>query len=315
MSKKRMVAWLLAVCLLTSLLTACSVRHWEQTAEADGETSGMLFWEVSDADGNLLYLLGAIHVGEDSLYPLPKAVREAYAAADLLAVEVDLIAMEKNLALMAELSQMLMYTDGTTLADHLPADLYEETRMTMAELGYAAETIELLHPSVWTSVLDTAAAEACGLSGDDGVDRYLLEKAHADGKEIYELESAKQQYEMLVGLSDEISAMLLRSSLRDRETQTEALETMYEIYRSGDFAAFSAYISEDPVDLTAEEQLLYAEYVKALIDDRNVGMIAQALELLASGDVGLFVVGAAHMVGANGLIAALEAAGCTVEQK
>ena len=95
----------------------------------------------------------------------------------------------------------------------------------------------------------------------------------------------------------------------------EALKTLYATYCSGDFAAFSACVAEDLTDLTAEEQLLYAEYVKTMVDDRNVNMAKQALELLASGEVCLYVVGAAHMVGESGLVAALESAGCTVEQR
>ena len=52
-----------------------------------------------------------------------------------------------------------------------------------------------------------------------------------------------------------------------------------------------------------------------MMDARNAGMAEQALELLASGEVCFYIVGAAHMVGESGLVNALTEAGCTVEQQ
>ena len=67
--------------------------------------------------------------------------------------------------------------------------------------------------------------------------------------------------------------------------------------------------------LTEEELALYAEYTYEMVDARNVGMAEQALELLASGKVCFYIVGAAHMVGETGLVNVLTEAGCTVEQQ
>ncbi|MBR5520297.1 MAG: TraB/GumN family protein, partial [Clostridia bacterium] len=81
MNRRRIIAFLMALLMLLSVCASCKVSHSESD---DMSMSGMLFWEVSDAEGHLLYLLGSIHVGESSLYPLPKVIREAYNAADLL---------------------------------------------------------------------------------------------------------------------------------------------------------------------------------------------------------------------------------------
>ena len=282
---------------------------------AEGEPSGMLFWKVTDNAGGEQYLLGAIHVGDKSMYPLPKIVTDAYESADLLAVEADVVAMERDRKAMAELSEIFIYTDGTTIRDHLPAELYADARAYLEEIGRYSAALDYMHPAMWTSLLDLEISEACGLDDRYGVDRHFLDRAYDDGKEIYELESVKMQYEMLAGFSDEISAFLLRASLTDREAQKDELRQLYELYKSGDFAAFGAYIAEGPEGLTAEELALYAEYTYEMVDARNVGMAEQALELLASGKVCFYIVGAAHMVGETGLVNVLTEAGCTVEQQ
>ena len=70
-----------------------------------------------------------------------------------------------------------------------------------------------------------------------------------------------------------------------------------------------------PEGLTDEERLLYEEYTVSMIDERNAGMADQAVELLESGEICFYIVGAGHMVGETGLVAALERAGYTVEQR
>lgn len=315
MKTRKLTALLLILAMLASLLSACRITMAGERQPAEGEPSGMLFWKVTDNAGGELYLLGAIHVGDKSMYPLPKIVTDAYESADLLAVEADVVAMERDRKAMAELSEIFIYTDGTTIRDHLPAELYADARAYLEEIGRYSAALDYMHPAMWTSLLDLEISEACGLDDRYGVDRHFLERAYDDGKEIYELESVKMQYEMLAGFSDEISAFLLRASLTDREAQKDELQRLYELYKSGDFAAFGAYVAEEPEGLTAEELALYAEYTYEMVDARNVGMAEQALELLASGKVCFYIVGAAHMVGETGLVNALTEAGCTVEQQ
>jgi len=315
MKIRKLTAFLLVLAMLASLLSACKITSVNQGQPAEGEPSGMLLWKVTGAAGGELYLLGSIHVGDKSLYPLPEIVTDAYEAADLLAVEADIVALERDMEALTELSMIFTYTDGTTIRDHLPAELYEKARAYLEEIGSYGAAFDYMHPAMWTSLLDLEISDACGLKDRYGVDRHFLERAHDDGKEIYELESAKMQYEMMAGFSDELSALLLRSSLTDREAQKEEMRRLYELYKSGDFAAFSAYITEEPEGLTEEELALYAEYTYEMMDARNAGMAEQALELLASGEVCFYIVGAAHMVGETGLVNALTEAGCTVEQQ
>src|ERR1017187_3778586 len=48
----------------------------------------VLMWKVSSAS-NSAYLLGSVHLGDKSFYPLPSVIENAFAASSVLIVEVD----------------------------------------------------------------------------------------------------------------------------------------------------------------------------------------------------------------------------------
>ena len=48
-----------------------------------------MFWKVTSKD-NVAYLLGSIHLGSKSMYPLPKEIEDAFEHSALLAVEIDI---------------------------------------------------------------------------------------------------------------------------------------------------------------------------------------------------------------------------------
>lgn len=332
MRKRRMITLLnLVLCLaLLAVMPACTVERLPQTGTTtaqqtslDGSTprpedgtSGLLFWEVTaPQDGGTLYLLGSIHTADETIYPMPDAVTEAFLSADVLAVEADIVSLETDLAEMTELSKLMIYDDGSTIRDHIPQDVYEAAKALLTENEMYNFAYDYMKPAMWSSMLDLMTSDAAGLTEDYGVDRYFLSLAHERGMRVHELESARMQYEMLTGFSDDLSTLLLKTALEDREAQVQELLTLYEIWKSGDFEAFSLYMLEEPEGLTEEEQRLYEEYTVAMMDARNVGMAEQAAELLESGETCFYIVGAGHMVGDTGLVAALGRAGYTVEQR
>ena len=98
---------------------------------------------------------------------------------------------------------------------------------------------------------------------------------------------------------------------------------MYDLWCSGDEIAVREYLNQEP-DLSGltEEELaeyeaakpLMEEYDKAMLTDRNKGMLDVAIEYLESGDVVFYAVGLAHLLeGDNGLVDTLRQAGYTVE--
>lgn len=327
---RRGAALLCCLLALFMLFSACTIQAKQPAAtagttgqpmpggapSADLPQSSMLFWQVTDPEtGGMLYLMGSIHTADDSIYPLPQVVTEAYQHADSLAVEADILALENDPAALAEAAALMVYTDGTTIRDHLPADLYQAAKKRLSDAGAYNAAYEWMKPGMWSSALDNLALDAAGLDSDKGVDLYFLKQAARTGKRIIEIESVMAQYEMLAGFSDETWAMLMQPAVDDPAGQAEEAKKMYSLWKSGDFDAFSAYVAEEPEGLSQKEQQLYAAYQREMIDDRNVGMAQKAIELLKSGETCFFIVGAAHMAGETGVVSALQNAGFTVTQR
>ncbi len=285
-----------------------------------GETkhSGLLFWEVTDPDGpGKLYLLGSIHVADDTIYPFPDVISIAFNESSSLAVEVDIIALENDLSALTELSKLFVYPNMGKITDHMPSDLYEKSKKFLKDAGYYSPAYDYMLPMVWSNIIDEVNVEKSGLSADYGVDRYFLKLAKEQNKNIVELETAYDQYTMLLSFPDALAYMIIDNAVDDSQEQIDSLLEMYRVWKTGDFDEFSRYITEEPDgrNLTEEELAMYNEYNYKLLDERNAGMTAKAEDLIESGDTCFYIVGAAHMVGDSGLISQLIKAGYGVTQR
>lgn len=306
---KRFRLLLPALCL-TLLFAFCLSGCTVHRAEPETAAVTPLFWEVTSPDGTgTLYLFGSVHVAKPDTYPLPDAIEDAFASSDCLAVEFDTIAFQQDPALMQEAAGLMIYTDGTTIRDHLDSETYELALAAMKDAGLYKNYMEIYRPAMWCSLLDSETVEKAGYIGENGIDVHFLTEAHETGKRVVEVESALEQYRMLTGFSEETDALLLKSSC---ESVPEEMDELYAMWCSGDEAAFTAYVFEEPDGLTDAEREVYAGYVKTMFDDRNDQMAKTALELVQSGETCFFVVGTAHMLGERGIVSQLRSAGCEI---
>ena len=327
---KRRIAWLL-VLIICLFLVAChgtkepepttiqtTQASTEETTEATIHKESQvtpLLYRVTDDKGNVVWLFGSIHVGRADFYPLPDYVLEAFDGADALAVEVDIITFESSLKLQTQALTSLVYTDGTTIQEHISQELYEKSVKILKEQKSYMKPLERYCPSFWSSMIDSAMMQQLGAQIDLGIDRHLLERAKDTDKEILQIESALFQYQMLGGFSDELQELLLEASVENYENPElakEDLNSLMDLWASGDQKAFSAYLSDDG-EVLPEETHLYEEYNKAMLVDRNQSMTDFAETALQSDKEVFICVGAAHVVGEGGIAQLLDQRGYTVE--
>lgn len=335
MNLKRFLAWLLAFVLCFTLVackqsddseqapttqpTAQTQPSEEPTQTADPSQVGTatpLLYRVTDADGNTVWLFGSIHIGREDYYPLPQYIHNAFESADALAVEVDIIAFEKSLTQQLNAMKPLVYTDGTTIKDHIPQELYQQSVDILKAYNAYSSAMDMYCPSLWFSLIDTLMLVEMGGNVDLGIDRHLIQLASAQEKEILEVESAEFQYQMLADFDDDVQIMLLQTvvdSYEDKDAAAADLLEMMDLWASGDEEAFNLYLNESDDTLTEEEIPLYERYNQAMLIDRNLNMAAYAQEALSSGKEVFICVGAAHIVGEGALVDLLTQRGYTVE--
>ena len=79
------------------------------------------------------WLLGSIHAGKPSLYPLPDPVERAWQQSRALVMEVDMTHISQEQ--WQEMGAITRLVDGKTLKDHLPIDLYRRTLIAAGQNG------------------------------------------------------------------------------------------------------------------------------------------------------------------------------------
>ena len=333
---KRLLTVLTALLLMLALC-ACEqetvqessdiMSQTDQSEEAVSETSSEsddlsnsdkgsevtpLFWKVSGENGETIWLFGSIHAGTENYYPLPEAVLEAYNGSDYLAVEVDVVAFENDMQAATEVMKKLVYTDGTTIKDHIPEELYKRAVAVLTEGDMYSALFDYYIPSLWESLMTNICLIESGLDSDLGIDRYFLDSAKESGKEIIEIESAEMQYQMLADFSDEVQVMLLESAVSSREdgSDAESLKELAAAWGRGDESELTALVipKEDEIVTDADK-----EYWNAMIVERNNGMTDFCIDALENSEEAFVVVGLAHFLGEDGIVNQLIEKGYTVE--
>lgn len=290
-------------------------------ADAQAEAPTPLFYHVTGPEGQEMWLLGTIHVGDDRTAYLPQQIRDALAASDALALECDtdsfLQTLTEDPQVMASAAEALYFTDGTTAADHIASqETYDQAIQVLKATGNYFYNILYTKPSQWSSMIDNFyLQQAYSLTTEKGLEARLKTMAQELGLELREVESALFQLEMMGNWSDALQELLLRESLVYGGLPAGlAVEELYAMWCAGDAEGIAQALERDTGKLTAEEQALYAEYDRTINHDRNITMLEVAKDYLESGDVVFYAVGLAHLLADNGLVTALAESGYTVEQ-
>lgn len=303
--------------------TSTTVSTHTTTTSNNGEDhddtppgSTPLFYKVTDRDGDFVWLLGSIHVATQDMYPLPKSITKAYSAADSLAVECDVIALESDYDAMGKIMASWLYEKSGHIYDHIDAELYEEAKLLMDVIGLYTPLHDRYVPAVWSSFIDNYLVSYLGYDSEIGIDAYFLNRAKEENKPILEIESVTFQNQMMIDFSEELQEFLLKSSVEayyDPETPDRYTE-MIDVWCAGDEERFEAFLASEDDDIESdEERTLYEEYNNAMLVERNRTMTDFAEDCLKKGEEVFICVGAAHVVGEGAIVDVLRERGYTVE--
>ena len=280
----------------------------EMPEEAEPETKATpLFYHVTGENGQEMWLLGTIHVGDERTAYLPEEIYNAFAASDALALECDSEAFDKQVEeddkLSEEVSNLYFYSGGVTIESLLPdflakyendteetddpeateetedpeeeEDPYAEAVKFMKAIGAYNMNMPYAKPYVWSSSIDEFyLRQGYQLHRDQGVEERLCDWAEELDKEIWEIESSMFQIKMLTGFSNDLQLMMLADSLNSSAQDSwESTWELYEMWCAGDEAALREELS-DEVDMTdwTEEEIAEYEAVKPLLDEYNKAM-------------------------------------------
>ncbi len=289
--------------LLTLLATAALPAQPPATAAGHH-----FLWQVTSGQ-TTVYLLGSIHFASESIYPLPPVMETAFRDASCLVVEVNLTGPDLAAAQVKMMTEG-MYPEGQSLRQALPPALYTRLLKEFDGSGMSADYINRLRPWLAAMLVTSLRLQKAGYNPENGIDMHFLHEAQKQKKPIVELESADFQLKLLNSFTPRQQELFLRMTLEDPTTVAGDMAEMFRYWEAGDAAGMDGIIFKSVKD-NPELKPVFDK----LITQRNATMTDKIIGFLREGRSCFVVVGAGHLIGTDGILARLRAAGFQVEQR
>ena len=336
---------LVALCLFT---WQPSVAHAEDGAEpapkgkapATAEKPAKrrpLLWMVEGTPRMFLY--GTIHVNDERVTKHLPVVQQALDQSTALYTE---LAMDPAglQAMQMAVMQRAPLTGGQTLKDLFGDELYARVEKCMPPMAPLAMLNGMKPWLVMFMLIQTTMSEhqkmvakekeAAGEPAPDpnaeALDPMLFNNAKKAGKQVGGLETIDVQIDAFDNISLEKQVEMVKETVQGIEKMravakgeaeadgedVDSLGAMLELWLAGDDAGFARLFEEDLRKQGKDAE----EFVAALLDKRNVGMVKEILRLAAADpkQTYFFAVGAGHMPGPKGIVKLLEEKGHKVRR-
>jgi uncharacterized protein YbaP (TraB family) len=263
-------------------------------------------WKV-DGKGGAVYLFGSVHLAKADSYPLPRQIEESFEKATTLALEADpgtVIGEEAQ----QRMVRSALYPGNDTLRNHLSKETYDLASRELERLGLSIEQFAKSKPWFLAMTIDVLELQQQGYSPEYGVDLYFADKARGK-KKIVELESFDSQITLLNGFSDREQELFLLYTIKDLASIRDEMDELMRAWRTGDSKRMEQIVAKPRTDYPETGPIYEKLYYR-----RNREMSGRVEQFLKEGESCFVVVGAAHLVGKEGIIELLKRKGYRVEQ-
>lgn len=280
-----------------------------------GSANAQLLYKIS---GNGLkspsYIVGTYHLAPASFADEIKGMSDAFAAVEQVYGEVD---MQNALSSQMAMMSAMMLPEGKYIDDMFTTEEMERINAYMRENmrmdftnSMLREQLGRMRPSVLTMQMALLQFMKItpNFNPNDLIDSYFQKEARKSGKDVGGLETAEFQLELLYGEStDEEEREALLRLVDENEAVLKEMQDMTDAYFSFDIEGINniSLRSVETGEMTVEE---FAE----MITDRNHNWV-EAMPAIMAAKPTLFVVGAGHLPGNEGVLALLKAEGYKVK--
>ena len=255
--------------------------------------------------GGVLYLVGSVHVLSQDYYPLDPVLESSFKDSDLLVKEVDLGEM------LAPESQLQVLTRGMLPADQtldkvLSPSTYALVTKTVGGIGAPMEALHRFKPWMLAVALEGLVLQQAGFDPNLGLDKHFYDLAQGAGKPVQGLETVEYQLSRFDEMTMAQQDRFLADTLKELDTEKASVSKIADAWKSGNAPMVEEFVLKDLKSDPAMYQRLLVE--------RNRNWLPKLEALFGRPGHAFVVVGAAHLVGPDGLLQMLKAKGYTVEQ-
>ncbi len=271
-------------------------------------TSGFLFFSffshatpmywIAEKDNVQYLLFGTLHVGDKSMYPLPREVTQFLKHSNGLILEADLSTEDSP-----------VYPTNTLMTKEVLTEQQKKQLKTIAQ-ELQVSFYRLSHQPPWSAAITIQMTQLAqlGYSADYGVERHLISLAQKDQIPILGLESLQSQLDMLSDQEDNGKELLI-SALNEWENSKNNSLCMIKSWKSGDKNNFADLV---------EQAEMSKQLSDALEIERNTDWAAKLIAgnfLPAKPGKYVVAIGLLHLIGTENLVKLLTKQGFSVKEK
>jgi uncharacterized protein YbaP (TraB family) len=221
-------------------------------------------------------------------------------------MEIDLNEMESP-DVQAEMLQSAALPEGKSLEQIVGATRYARAQNLVRDLGLDLSMFGGYAPWFVAEAVSQLQLARLGFDAQSGVEMFFLARARDDGKSVAGLETAHEQLTIFESMPMESQAAYMMSSLEQAHDLPKEVDDMVKAWRRGDTAWFQTEINSD----LGKDPALYQSMVTA----RNRKWISKIEAMLDDDKNYLIIVGTAHLVGPDSVIALLKKDGVRAAQR
>ncbi|MFO1256283.1 MAG: TraB/GumN family protein [Sphingomonadaceae bacterium] len=256
-------------------------------------------WLVEGPGGQKAWLFGTIHALPDPVDWRSQRIEAALGASDRLMLEVAAIGDDRATA---RVFARLAASPGLPPLDQrVPADLRDDLADALKDGGIKPGSLDGYESWAAALMLQQAAMRAGASDSGNGIDRAL---ASGYSRPVDEFEGASVQLGIFDRLPESAQRTLLTSAIEGQDSYEAETRRLAKAWANADLALIEretdGQLSRDPV------------LREALLVGRNRVWAARLEAILKQGAHPFVAVGAAHLVGRDGLPAMLAARGYRV---
>ncbi|HRP02412.1 MAG TPA: TraB/GumN family protein [Candidatus Kapabacteria bacterium] len=260
-------------------------------------------WEVK-SDKSTCYILGSVHLADSSIYPMDQAISDAFDKSQVLVLEIDISNINPT-----DVLKYTMLADTNTLAGAVDKITYKKFEDLFKKHNVPFMAYSKLKP--WFAVMTLQSLEmiSSNYSIAYGIDLFFLDKAQNKNMKIKELESFAFQMKVLDTLNN-FSGKFLDYTLEEINDTGKQVADILKAWKNGDSDKMSEIVNQG-FDIEGFDEVMHI-----INNQRNYNMLDKIEQYLQSNETHFVVVGAAHLVGKEGLIQLLKSKNkYTINQK
>lgn len=261
-------------------------------------------WKIQKGD-SVMYIGGTIHILRPSDFPLPAEFEKAYSFSDMLVFETD-IGKSNDPSTQQLLMSKAVYSDGSTLDQHLSTEAYNMLNEYCSSNGIPLEQLKMFKPQIIAVMIAAMDLAKLGAS-QEGVDMLFYKSATKDDKAIGTFETIEEQIDFLLEMGKGNEDEFITYTINDINSTKENYEAMVDSWKKGDVKKLYALIVDEMKTNTPE---IYEN----IIIKRNNNWLPAIEKYFDNQKTEFVLVGMGHVVGPDGLIEQLRKKGYKVEK-